>query len=150
MNDNAVPEQAEHLAELTLALLEHCQARIGGLAGALHLTVAEFRTLRSFGNDQALEAGTLAGRVGLSPSRLTRILDSLEGHGFIVRRSEPLDRRIVRATLTARGLRMRMRLREELTRTHAEILRLLPEGGGASVILALQKLNDAMAEWHRD
>jgi DNA-binding MarR family transcriptional regulator len=150
MNDTALPVEAEQLAELTLSLLEHCQTRVGGLAGALHLTVAEFRTLRSFGNDQALEAGTLASRVGLSPSRLTRILDSLVEHGYIVRRSEPLDRRIVRATLTAKGLRMRTRLREELTRTHAEILRLLPEGGAASVLLALQKLNEAMAEWHRD
>ena len=66
---------AQRLADLTSELLENCQLKIERTAERLNLTVAEFRLLQSMRNNKVLPAGELAKRIGVSSSRLTRILD---------------------------------------------------------------------------
>jgi MarR family transcriptional regulator, transcriptional regulator for hemolysin len=143
-------KKAERLAELTYALLEHCQAKQERLAAGLGLTITEFRLLRSFDGIEALAAGELAGTFGVSAGRLTRIVDGLERKHLVRRTAAADDHRVVRIELTARGLRMQKHLLGDLTATHEEILRSLPDGGADAVLVALTKLNEAMKEWGRD
>ena len=50
-----------------------------------------------------VEPGVLARELGLSPSRLSRIIDSLENRGLLMRTLSHQDRRNVTLTLTAQG-----------------------------------------------
>lgn len=52
------------------------------------------------------EPGLLAKELELSPSRLTRILDSLEKRDLTRRELSPLDRRSMLVTLTTKGKQM--------------------------------------------
>jgi DNA-binding MarR family transcriptional regulator len=52
------------------------------------------------------EPGLLAKELELSPSRLTRILDSLEKRDLTRRELSPLDRRSMLVTLTPKGKQM--------------------------------------------
>jgi DNA-binding MarR family transcriptional regulator len=52
-----------------------------------------------------LRMSDLADRVLLSPSGLTRLVDRLEGKGFVDREPDPSDGRVALASLTSRGLR---------------------------------------------
>jgi len=138
---------AEKMANLTFSLLEQCQVKQERIASTLGLTVSEFKLLRELRQDSGIAAGELAKRVDLSSSRLTRILDGMVKKGIVTREAAEDDRRVVEISLTQAGRRIQGRLDEKFVQTHQDILDLLPPEGGESVILALEKLAEAMQEW---
>lgn len=143
-------QQAERMAELTFELLDHCQIKQQRLASDLSLTVAEFKLLRSFRTDESLTVGALAKRMELSNSRLTRILDGLQEKRIVRRETDQRDRRVLNIVLTDRGKSLQGQLNQSYIQTHLDILSLLPSEVVSSVILAMEKLRDAMKEWVRD
>ena len=55
---------------------------------------------------RAMRLTALAGATGLSLSRISRIVDTLEARGLVERRSSPKDARAVEAHLTGAGLEL--------------------------------------------
>ncbi|MDZ7268798.1 MAG: MarR family transcriptional regulator [candidate division KSB1 bacterium] len=140
-------KQAERLADLTFELLERCQLKRERMAEQLDLTVAEFKLLRGFQQDDVLSVSELARRVDLTSSRLTRIIDGLVEKGIVRREIGSSDRRVMNVTLTAKGREVRAELRRIFVQTHEEIIALLPPGVEKSVIFAMEKLRDALQQW---
>jgi len=140
-------KQAESMADLTYELLEHCQEKRERMAVKLNLTVAEFKLLRMFHDEKPVLIADLAGRVDLSNSRLTRILDGLERKKFIRRAIGPKDRRTMEVTLTADGKKTLKQLETTYLQTHEEIIKLLPDDTADTVLKAMEKLRDAMKLW---
>ncbi|MBZ0199184.1 MAG: MarR family transcriptional regulator, partial [Ignavibacteriaceae bacterium] len=95
--------QARELADLTFKLLANCQEKEDRLAEQYGLTQAEFRCLRLFGKTETLNNKTIAERMNLSPSRLTRIIDGLVTKNYMLREIEPKDRRNMRVSLSHQG-----------------------------------------------
>ncbi|MGB2960712.1 MAG: MarR family transcriptional regulator [Bacteroidota bacterium] len=147
MNNPDKSDLAEKMADLTFSLLEQCQVKQERIAETLGLTVSEFKLLRALKRDKAVPAGELAKRVELSSSRLTRILDGMVKKGIVTRVAAEDDRRVIEVSLTEGGQRIQQTLNEKYVQTHQDILGLLPPGGGESVIVALEKLGEAMQEW---
>ena len=135
------------MADLTFELLDQCQIKRERVAGQLDLTVAEFKLFRAFRGDDALPANKLADRMELSPSRLTRIIDGLEEKRFVRRDIGSHDRRVMVVSLTEPGKKIQRQLEDTYIRTHQDILKLLPSGAADSVLLAMEKLRDAMKRW---
>src|SRR5512135_2610723 len=54
---------------------------------------------------EPLPLGQLAERIACVKSNVTQLVDRLEAEGLVVREIDPLDRRIVRAVITAAGRR---------------------------------------------
>ena len=149
MNEPGNLYEAEKMAELTFQLLEQCQQKQEQIAGNLGLTIAEFKLIRAFRQDQRLSTGELGRRVKLSSSRITRILDGLVKKEIVTRGAAADDRRVIIITLTQRGLSVQQELSDRFVRTHEDILNHLPPGAGSSVITALEKLGEAMEQWQR-
>jgi DNA-binding MarR family transcriptional regulator len=143
-------ELAEQMADLTYELLENCQVKIERTAEKLHLTVAEFKLLRSLQEGEMLSAGALAKRMGLSSSRITRIIDGLLKKGMVKKEAGGKDRRIVDITLTAEGMAARSQLKAMYVSVHEDIIKLLPSDAGESVINAMEKLRRATQVWMKD
>ena len=143
-------ELAEQLADLTYELLENCQIKIERTAHKLNLTVAEFKLLRSIGNSEKVAAGKLARRLGLSSSRLTRIIDGLVAKRIVKKSTGGKDRRVVEIQLTPEGIQTCDQLRLMYITVHQDIIGLLPSDAGESVILAMQKLRSATHEWIKE
>lgn len=139
--------QAEQIADLTFELLEQCQYKRERIAGQLRLTVAEFKLFRAFRTDSMLSVNELADRLDLSPSRLTRIIDGLEAKRFVRRTIGARDRRVMEISLTEPGKKVQRQLQDTYVRTHEDILKLLPAGTADGVLLAMEKLRDAMNKW---
>ncbi len=135
------------MADLTFELLEHCQEKRERIAASLELTVAEFKLFRAFRADSTLSVNELADLLGLSPSRLTRIIDVLEEKRLVHRATSARDRRVMDISLTEQGRAVQKRLEDTYVRTHEDIVRLLPSGTTDGVLLAMSKLRDAMKEW---
>ena len=143
-------ELAEQMADLTYELLENCQLKIERTAEKLDLTVAEFKLLRSIKEDELLSAGSLAKRMQLSSSRITRIIDGLVRKGLVLKGADGRDRRIVEIHLTPEGVKARDRLKSMYVTVHQDIINLLPSDAGESVISAMEKLRLATQEWVKE
>ena len=150
MNESDQPTLAERMAELTFELLEQCQVKQERVAGNVGLTVAEFKLIRCVRSDTLVSAGELARRMQLSSSRLTRILDGMVRKNLVVRESASDDRRVVQVRLTEKGAELQHNLNSKYLQTHADIMELLPEEARDSVIMAMEKLRDAMEEWVKE
>jgi DNA-binding MarR family transcriptional regulator len=85
------------LGQLIRALRRNAPADVG--PGSL----AALATLTRSG---PVRLGELAGLEGVSPPTLTRIVAALESSGYVVRESDPTDRRAARVTATAAGARL--------------------------------------------
>ena len=138
---------AEKLADLTFELVDRCHEKQQIIAGTVGLTVAEFKVLRAFGADSRLTGMALSERVGLSGSRMTRIVDGLVSKKFVHRETGAKDRRTMEVLLTDEGKRITEKLRQSYINTHIDIMEFLPEGAEESVILAMEKFRDAMRSW---
>jgi DNA-binding MarR family transcriptional regulator len=86
----------------------------------------------------------------LSSSRLTRILDGLVRKNLVAREIAPDDRRVVQVRLTDRGVSTRHDLNSQYLQTHVDIMHLLPDEPWESVIMAMEKLREAMTEWVKE
>jgi len=143
-------ELAEQMADLTYELLENCQIKIERTAHKLNLTVAEFKLLRTIGDCEKVAAGELARRLGLSSSRLTRIIEGLIRKKIAKKSVSAKDHRVVEIQLTPDGTQTRDQLKFMYVTVHQEIIDLLPSDAGESVIHAMQKLRMATHEWIKE
>jgi DNA-binding MarR family transcriptional regulator len=143
-------ELAEQMADLTYELLENCQLKIERTAHKLNLTVAEFKLLRSLQADEKLSAGALAKRLGLSSSRITRIIDGLVSKGMVKKEVAGKDHRVVEIRLTETGRVTRDQLKAMYVTVHQDIIDRLPSDTEESVIHAMHKLRQATEEWVKE
>jgi DNA-binding MarR family transcriptional regulator len=104
------------------------------------LTVAQAATLEALRGGGPVRLGSLARRLGITPSTLTRNLVRLEAEGLVTREADPDDARAARVRLTAEGERAAARVeRQELEFAEGILLRLGPRRRTA-VLAGLQDL----------
>src|SRR5258708_28879067 len=72
-------------------------------AGALGLTLPQWRVLIYLADHEGISQVQLAELTDLEPMTLVRTLDCLESHGWLERRSDPADRRARRLYLKPKG-----------------------------------------------
>lgn len=138
---------AEKLANLTFNLLANCQEKEERLAEIHNLTQAEFRCLRFFGVDEILNNKSIAERMKLSPSRLTRIIDGLVAKEYVIREIDPNDRRNMKVSLSPRGRSLVTQLNKAYVDIHREILLEIDESQHNHLITALIHLLAALDKW---
>ena len=121
----AVEARAEHaLAEVGLSL-----AKLGALR---HLVLAE----------QPLTLTQLAERHCCGRSNVTQLIDRLEADGYVVRTTDPDDRRSVRASLTPTGRAAYDRASELLADHEHELDERLGSGPRADLARGLRALRE--------
>ncbi len=138
---------ASRLANLTFSLLANCQEKEVHLAELHGLTQAEFRCLRLFGTDESLNNKTIAERMNLSPSRLTRIIDGLVKKRYIRRNIDSNDRRNMRVNLSAKGIALVQQLNKAYVDIHEEILMDIDPSQHEQLIVAMTHLLEALEKW---
>ena len=138
---------ASRLANLTFNLLANCQEKEVHLAELHGLTQAEFRCLRLFGTDESLNNKTIAERMNLSPSRLTRIIDGLVKKRYIRREIDPNDRRNMKVNLSKKGKALVQQLNKAYVDIHEEILMDIDPSQHEQLIVAMTHLLEALEKW---
>lgn len=141
---------AAEIADLTFKLLSNCQEKEERLAQQFGISVPEFRTLRVFRADRQLHVKELVERVNLSGSRLSRILESLEERGLLIRSIAGDDRRSIMVTLTKTGTAMVRHLEESYVQIHEEILEGIPEELHEPLIQGLNKMLSSLERWLKE
>lgn len=67
------------------------------------LTSTSIGVLGALAHADAVSHRELAAVVGVTPATLTPVVDALQGAGELIRERDPLDRRVVRLSITAAG-----------------------------------------------
>jgi DNA-binding MarR family transcriptional regulator len=104
------------------------------------LTPSQLSTLSSVGKYGPVRLGDLAAAERIAPSTLTRLVNVLEGLGYLRREPAPDDARAYLVTVTDQGREALERIREEATAMLTEILLALPADQRAALAAALPAL----------
>ena len=140
-------QTAERLADLTFSLLARYQEKEARLAEGHGLYQAELKCLRLFGSDESLNNTQISKRMKLSPSRSTRIIDTLVQKGYMKREIEQSDRRNMSLFLSRRGKILTNKLNKAFIEIHSEILKDIDVSQHEPLITAMGHLQLAIEKW---
>ena len=140
-------KSADRLANLTFNLLARCQEKEAWLAEKHGLFQAEFKCLRLLGSDESLNNTQISKRMKLSPSRSTRIIDTLVQKGYMKREIEQSDRRNMSLFLSRRGKILTNKLNKAFIEIHSEILKDIDVSQHEPLITAMGHLQLAIEKW---
>jgi len=111
----------KHLFELILSLKRKCQAREDVIQKDLGISQAEFNGLIVLNDNEKIEGYNFAERMGLSPSRSSRVLSKLNTKAFVCTEFKPEDRRSVSIMLTAKGKSIRHQIFARMQKCESRI-----------------------------
>ena len=96
---------------------------------AYGITVAEWRVVAHLSQEEAVSVREICRRIDMDKPKVSRAASRLEAAGFLRKRANPADRRLVELTLTAKGRDMIEALAPVARTFEAEILEALGAGG---------------------
>jgi DNA-binding MarR family transcriptional regulator len=91
------------LIGLVRTIRDCCQRKEGEMCRQIDLTASQFTCLLAMPETSALNVHQLGEAIGLSPSRASRVVDSLVREGLLDRQTTANDRRQQHLSLTSRG-----------------------------------------------
>jgi DNA-binding MarR family transcriptional regulator len=97
--------QLDKFQELIAKLFQCCQERMQYQCERFDLPDAEFRCLGLFGEERYLTAKSIAHRMNVVKSRVSKIIDGLIKKNLIQRTKDPEDSRVQLLSLTSEGQR---------------------------------------------
>ena len=147
MKEDEMVKDASRLANLTFNLLSTCQQKEGIFAEQYGLTQSEFRCLKMFDKKETINNKTIAKRMNLSASRLTRIIDGLVAKGYTEREINPSDRRNMDVNLSKKGTNLVQKLNLAYVNIHKELLEDIEESQHKPLIYAMTNLLGATERW---
>ncbi|MEO8246559.1 MAG: MarR family transcriptional regulator [Chloroflexota bacterium] len=104
------------------------------------LTYQQYNVLRIIDGEKPIPQAEIARRLLVSAPVVTRLAASLVESEYVLRGTDPDDRRAVRLSLTPKGRRKVRAMRRELLEAAAELLAPLAEDRRATIGTALEEL----------
>ena len=134
----------KHLFELILAIKHKCQGNEEQIQAELGLSPAEFNALVVLEGGAPVLGCEFARRMGLSPSRGSRVLNTLVTHGYARTQLSPDDRRASLISLTGQGKRMRTKIVNRMRACERRIHDNLDRTGRLRLAEALELLESVL------
>lgn len=136
--------QAARLKNLIEEISTCCQERLLFLSKKFDLTPAELRSLLLFKNERYLTVTTIAQKLEVAKSRVTKILDGLMKKMMIHRIDDPGDARVKLLSLTPAGQKKTKEIDEFMTDMHHHLVLTLKQEDRKSILLSLEVLRASM------
>lgn len=147
MDSTPKMNKAQKLADITFKLKKICNEKESYFAHQFKLTAMEFRCLKYLKDSEYLIVKDLAHNMNLTPSRVTRLITSLEEKKLILRKLDMEDRRNVRVMINPKNKNFVEEMDKKHTELHAEILANVPAKKIDQTIDAIQGLYDVFEQW---
>lgn len=139
--------QAQKLAQLSFRLEKICQEKDNFFAHQFNLTATELRCLSYLQERDYFTVKELATQMGLTSSRITHIITSLEKKGYIKRELDVNDRRNIKVMLTEKAHDFTKEVNNQHIKLHQGILTLINPDKREMILESLQELHTAMQHW---
>jgi DNA-binding MarR family transcriptional regulator len=130
--------------ELILAIKRKCQCNEEQIREQLGLSAAQFHGLIVLDDGSEVLGCEFARRIGLSPSRGSRVLNGLVTDGYVATRVRADDRRTIEIRLTTKGKRMKRRIADRMKACESRICEGLDHSVAKQVREALELLETAL------
>jgi DNA-binding MarR family transcriptional regulator len=137
------PKAAEFAGQLFFRLWRASHTRITESLGTIGLAPASFGLLNLLSERDGAIQQELGATMGIDPSTMVALIDSLEEAGLAKRRPHPTDRRKRAVSITAQGRRRLERGRRMAADVEQEVLRGLDKTERGELLSLLRKALDA-------
>ncbi len=121
-----------------------CQDSENLQAKAFGVSVPELRCLIAIKLEECETTTELADKMCLAKSRITRIIDGLVSKGYIIRREDPDDRRVLKVRLTHSGRALTEKISKSLLVLHNMVLQNFDYDERKNMLERLSALTAAM------
>jgi DNA-binding MarR family transcriptional regulator len=111
-----VYEMKRKCSDIDAQLMEH-----------LHLTQSELLFFSSLDQCTGINSPELARNMGLSPSRISRVIEKLVVDGYLDRNIDKSDRRAITLCLTENGKKIRSEIEKSRQECEAKLLQVIPD-----------------------
>jgi len=101
------------LVDLIIELKKDCLIDEGQIRTICNISLAEYKAVMEIKVTERLTCNVLSKKMGLSPSRGSRIIDSLVRKGYLLRVTNPEDRRSFVLSLSPRGAEIKNNIERE-------------------------------------
>jgi DNA-binding MarR family transcriptional regulator len=101
---------SKRIIDYVFLLKKKCILEEGEIGREVGLSPSEVHGMESLSPGERISGHALSERMGLSPSRGSRVIDHLIGKGLLTREEDPSDRRAVVLHMTEKGSWVRERL----------------------------------------
>ena len=112
---------------LVYEMKKKCAAIDNKLMEHLHLSQSELLFFSSLDQCTSVSSPELARNMGLSPSRISRVIEKLVVDGYLDRNIDKTDRRAITLCLTEDGKKIRSEIDKSRQECEARLLQVLPE-----------------------
>jgi MarR family transcriptional regulator, 2-MHQ and catechol-resistance regulon repressor len=146
MRDLELTALAEEMWAITRDPFKFLQCRDRHAMTACGLSVAQCYSLEAIGTQGQLTLNELADSVYITPSTASRTIEELVRKDLVERRQAPGDRRAVSLSLTPQGQALFGALRQHPIERQLGILEQIDPGSRRDVLMALQKLSQAVKD----
>lgn len=120
-------EKGLEILELVYEMKKKCAVIDNQLMEQLHLSQSELLFFSSLDQCTGISSPELAKNMGLSPSRISRIIEKLVVDGYLDRNIDKSDRRAITLCLTEEGKRIREEIDKHRQDCEDRLLHVLPE-----------------------
>jgi DNA-binding MarR family transcriptional regulator len=148
MSPRAVASVADQILSELAPFMAHQRHKWAAQCQAYGLSMTHFQVLAILDADGPTPMSRLADQLGVGDSNVSGIVGRLEERGVVQRVHDALDRRMVRAQLTAAGVDMLKRVEDTRLAHMRQLVDALTEGEQRTVLAALKTLSAAHERVH--
>ncbi len=140
-------EGAERLHRLTKELIRRYQFRDWNQICCYEISISQCHILDVLAEEGDLTMQQLARRMFKSISTMTRVAGQLVRKGYIKRRQDAEDRRVVHVSITPQGKAIASAINRDLVETQKAILKGIPASEWAGAFKVLEALSQGARRW---
>lgn len=138
---------AERLHRLTKELIRRYQFRDWNQICCYGISISQSHILDTLAEEGDLTMQQLARRMFKSVSTMTRVVAQLVRRGYVKRRQDPEDRRIVHVSVTPQGKAIVAAVHRDLIETQKAILQSIPPHQWSGAFKVLEALAHGARRW---
>jgi DNA-binding MarR family transcriptional regulator len=147
MDSLSLEHGAERLHRLTKELIRRYQFRDWNQICCYGISISQCHILDALAEDGDHTMQQLAKRMFKSMSTMTRVVSQLVRRGYVKRRQDPQDRRIVHVSITPQGKAIVAAINRDLIQTQQAILQTIPEDQWEGAFKILEALAQGARRW---
>ena len=140
-------EGAERLHRVTKELIRRYQFRDWNQICCYEISISQCHILGVLAEEGDHTMQQLARRMFKSISTMTRVAGQLVRKGYIKRRQDPEDRRIVHVSIAPQGKAILAAIQRDMVETQKAILQAIPEREWAGAFKVLRALAQGAQRW---
>jgi DNA-binding MarR family transcriptional regulator len=146
MPELSLSEFADRLNELMPELLRGVLRRDANEVSQGKITMPQLLTCQYLYKEGLSNMTALANFMGVTTAAVTGVVDRLVKAGYVGRRFDPQDRRVINIELTAKGKGMVTKLKEQKRRMSIEVFKNLSEADRKIFLRIITRMRDILSK----